>query len=533
LFARSVAPPQLLRFFADFELVAASEQPLPSVPGPFLYGREPDWSDLHQHMDIERRDNRSIKDLVDKRLADKYPPRLVLLADEAGVGKTTTLKRIAHDVATLGQPVLAVRTLSRIDIENAIECISGATASQILLVVDNLADHAEQIAELLQSPKISAQLVIFGAERAYRQEYLDVVLSGMRRFVVRLRPLIADECKQLLERYRRFGLVGDLFATKHPDEFSRRISDVPVAVAICQILNDFRPLDSIVESLWEASDPDDRLPYLCVSLAEYCYSAGLRYSILQAIMGPKRSLTRLLGQVPLRLTESASQAEFVVAVNAVISERILRRTARHDRKVLLTVFARLASALAPHVNRKAIMRRSPEARLAGRLFDSDKITRPFLGDTAEEFYISVQRDWEWNSRYWEQRALLQAESDLSKAIQFARHAVAIEAHPFPLTTLSKLLLKKMEQVQDERVATFGEAFEKLSKAIENEAIRSRISVHPFTTLLAGAARYLEIGGTLTLAQRATLLGYTAEARSRFPGDPQVEAAQRRLDSLMS
>jgi len=90
----------------------------------------------------------------------------------------------------------------------------------------------------------------------------------------------------------------------------------------------------------------------------------------------------------------------------------------------------------------------------------------------------------------------------------------------------------MEQSPDEGAAMFGEAFEKLSTAIESEAMRSRITVHPFSTLLAGSARYLELGGVLTLTQKATLSGYAAEARYRFPGDPLIEAVQRRLDSLM-
>lgn len=76
------------------------------------------------------------------------------------------------------------------------------------------------------------------------------------------------------------------------------------------------------------------------------------------------------------------------------------------------------------------MRRSPEARLAGRIFDADKIVKPLLGSAAEDFYVSVQKQWEWNSRYWEQRALLAADTDLHIALQYARYAVAIEFHPF-------------------------------------------------------------------------------------------------------
>ena len=90
------------------------------------------------------------------------------------------------------------------------------------------------------------------------------------------------------------------------------------------------------------------------------------------------------------------------------------------------------------------MRRSPEARLAGRLFDGDKIVKPLLDSAAEQFYVESQKLWEWNSRYWEQRALLKADSDLVTALRYAKQAVAIENHPFPLTTLAKLLLKTIE-----------------------------------------------------------------------------------------
>jgi hypothetical protein len=373
---------------------------------------------------------------------------------------------------------------------------------------------------------------VLAAERSYRAEYLNVVLEDLQRFAGHLKAFTLNESEQLLERYRRFGLVGDSFATKHPRDFARHNHKEPVAVQICQILNDFRPLEAIVESLWTASQQDDQLPYLCVALAQHCYSAGVRYSIVQAIMGPLKPVGRLMGKVPLRLAANAVQDDFVVAINATLADRILRRATLRDKTVLSAAFSGLARGLAPHVNRKAVMRRSPEARLAGRLFDADKVVKPLLGPDAEAFYVEVQKLWEWNSRYWEQRALLQAESDLLKGLQFARHAVAIERHPFPLTTLGKLLLQAMEDRPQERTTMFGEALETLSGAIENEVTRSRITVHPFTTLLAGTARYLEIGGTLTTDQKALLDGYRAEARSRFAGDTQIESSLRRLDAIV-
>ncbi len=533
LFSAGVTPAQLLRFFSDFELVAGTDRPTPSTPSAFMYGREPAWEDLQHHFDIERQDNADLKHFVDMASAPN-PRRLGILLDEAGTGKTTAIKRLAHDLAKSGKPVLSIRTLSRIDVNNAVVCLSHCTAPQVVLIADDFADHAEQVADLLESASITTRFLVVAAEREYRKEYIDVLLGGLGRFSGHLKLFSVNESEQLLEQYRRFGLVGDSFATRKPRDFANQIHREPVAIQVCQILNDFRPLERIVDSLWKAAEDGDRLPYVCVALAQYCYSAGIRYSILQAIMGPMKPVGRLMGRVPLRLVENAVQDDFVVAINATLAERVLRRTAERETDTLLSAFQGLARGLAPHVNRKAVMRRSPEARLAGRLFDADKVVKPLLGAAeAESFYVSVQKLWEWNSRYWEQRALLQAESDLSAGLQFARHAVAIERHPFPLTTLGKLLLREMELSPTERASVFDEAFETLSNAIESAVRLSRISVHPFSTLLTGVARYIEIGGTLTTEQRAILDGYRIEARSKFSGDPLVEGALRRLDADMS
>lgn len=529
LFSPSVTPAQLLRFFSDFELVAGADQPTPSAPSSFMYGREPDWRDLQQHFDIERADNADLRRFVDMTSAPNAR-RLGVLLDEAGTGKTTAIRRLAHDLAKSGLPVLSIRTLSRVDASNAIECLSQCTAPRVILIVDDFADHAEQVTDLMEATSITTRFVIMAAERGYRREYLDVLLEELPRIAGHLKSFSLNETEQLLEQYRRFGLVGDSFATRSPRDFAAQIHKEPIAIQVCRILNDFRPLERIVESLWLASQDEDRLPYLCVALAQYCYSAGVRYSILQAIMGPMKPIGRLMAQVPLRLAESAVHDDFVVAMNATLAERVLRRVADRENDILSAAFKGLARALAPHVNRKAVMRRSPEARLAGRLFDADKVVKPLLGSSAEEFYVSVQKLWEWNSRYWEQRALLKAESDLATGLQFARHAVAIEKHPFPLTTLGKLLLRAMESSPSGRSSVFDEAFEILSDAIESAVQRSRISVHPFGTLLKGAARYLEIGGVLSSEQRTTLNEYRTEARSRFSGDSMIEEALRRLDA---
>ena len=432
----------------------------------------------------------------------------------------------------MGKPVLALQTLSRIDTRVAIYCLSRLS-SQVLLVIDGIADHIEQVAELLAYQSVCSKVVVLGTERSYRKQYLDVVLGESQWNQLNLFPLTFNECEQLLERYRMFGLVGTPQATREPQNFANRIYNDPVAIAICRILNDFRPLEAIIESIVSSAANEHHLPYVCVALAQHCYSAGLRYSSLQAIAGLGNPISRMFDMVPLRLARNANDNEFVVTLNKTIGEQVLLRAVKQMKNTLREAFVQLASELAPHVNRKAIMLRSPEARLAARLFDADKIVKPLLGGAAEAFYIDTQKKWEWNSRYWEQRALLAADSDLETALQYARHAVAIEFHPFTLTTLAKILPMVMEAQIGERQRAFGEAFENLSAAIRSEKKTLRITVHPYVTLFAGTALYLEHEETLTPEQGKELLEFITDARNRLAKDRQLELALRRLNNNFS
>ena len=209
-------------------------------------------------------------------------------------------------------------------------------------------------------------------------------------------------------------------------------------------------------------------------------------------------------------------------------------------KLLLEVFVSLANAIAPRVNRSTIRQRSPEARLASRLFDYDQVTRPFLGDAAPSFYSATREAWQWNSRYWEQVALMhlakyQADPNsedgydaLHQAVQHARHAVSIETHPFTLTTLARVLVAQLDQEGMSLTATYQELFERLSSAIELERSWSPPTVHPFVVLFLGTRHYIARGGRLTGDQAQRMKGFISEAQRLFPRDPDVTEATTKV-----
>jgi hypothetical protein len=530
LFDDAVDKKDLLRFFSDFELVAAGDQPLPRAPTPFFYGREPTWVELHQHVDIFR----SAVDELASALEDHEDGSgsIVIVLGDPGVGKSTAVRRIAHTRALSGQPVFSVRTLAGLDLAAAERCLESLRA-RALLLVDRIADQASQIAELVSKPKVASQVSVLGAERAYRREYLELHFANLGASFVELPGFAEPDYEQLIERYRAFGLIGDPHALQAPRQFARRLTEDVVAVAVCRILNDWRPFDAIVDSLWEATSAPLRDAYLCVALAYHCHGAGLYYPIVQATSGPRAPVGKLLdAESPLRLTESIRETDYVVPINTAVAERLVLRISRSRPEKMQQVFVQLGASLAPYVNRRTIIARSPEARLAGRLFNADSVVRPLLASGAGAFYSAMQEAWEWNSRYWEQRALSELEQDLDLSLRYARHAVSVEHHPFPLTTLGKVLLVTMDADTALRDEAYAEAIEILREAIELERQKSRVSVHPFMSLISGTTRYLELGGSLSERQFQLVERYCNEAETRFRPDPQLERHLRALDEQL-
>lgn len=532
-----VFPPTLekaraLRFFVDFAIASAADLPPTTDLSRFFYGAEPTWDDIGRHLDIERRSNQVVMAEVLAAHAARTSPVLVVL-DDAATGKSTLIRRVAHDIAQQGNLVFTVKTFSKIDVQNANECFR-VLDRPCIVCVDDLAEHVDQVKDLRRATGTGHKITVLGCERRYRKDYIDIGLAEHDVRYLNIERFTRRELTQVVEQYRRLGLLGATTGLRTPEQFARALEGDAIAVSVCRILNDFRPLDRIAESLWAASDDTVRLAYLVVALARYCYWGGLRYHLLQAAVGQGTPINALTStDVPLRLIAHADNDEFIIPQSAVLSERLLRYLGRTNAPMMLRAFTALAECLAPYVNRRAIWARSPEARVTARLFDSDSVVRPLLGRLAAEFYENVKPRWDWNSRYWEQRALDTAADDLVTAIQFARHALAIEEHAYTLTTLSKLLLRSLGQVSVATTTTFAEAFAYLLRAIQHEAANARISVHPFMTLIGGTNNFLKRGGRLSEQQRQSLITHLNEARYKFRNDTRMTAAVAELDLLLA
>lgn len=223
--------------------------------------------------------------------------------------------------------------------------------------------------------------------------------------------------------------------------------------------------------------------------------------------------------------------DYVLPLHPVVGEQVIMFLARDRPEVLLDVFNRLASALAPYVSRKTIMDRTPEARLAGRLFSAENIVRVLLGRFGKNFYEEALSKWQWNSRYWEQLALFVQDGDLDLAIRHARHAVAIEEHPFTWTTLSSLLVRYMEKNRLTSASAFSEITSFLDKVFSYEETHGwNPTPHAYNVLFHAINSYTGFGGALGYEQKDWVVAIAEKCREYFKRD---NALQKSVDDALT
>lgn len=534
LFKSPLPAEEQLSFFTSFELVRPATQNPDGELSPFYFGRSARWSDLAASLDVPTNDELEFGAKARNIVSGNDPIIHILCAiSEPGSGKTTQIRRAAYNLAREGHVVFCLNSKSVFSPENTAKVLAAADRP-IVLVIDGIADHASALRSVITSLKTEKPLVILTADRDYRRDHIDRVLGDLSVEFLKISDWDADGYEKLLERLRKAGLLGNSDAVRYPTQFATRLLGDSIAIATCRALNNFRPLESILKSLWNDAPDAARRSFAIAALGEHCHAGGVFYPILESAYPNEDLADQLQFDCPLPLAYAEEDGDYVLPLHPVVADHLLRMLSREKASLLLDMFCRLADALSPYVNRRTAIERTAEARLAARLFNAERVARPLLGLLADDFYMKTRESWQWNSRYWEQRALFTQTSDIDTAIQYARHAVAIEGHPFPWTTLASLLAKKMEAIQAGHKPFYDEIYELLTLVFQAESARSwRPTPHPYAALFHATNVFLEQGGTLPPRQKDWIATQIQTSASIFPRDFKLNAAGTRILNRMN
>lgn len=493
-----VSEHESLKFSTDFRTIYFRKLAQNSKPSSFFYGSEPTENDINQHLDIERKNCFAIYSKILNDIQNKKKS-VQLIVDEPFSGKTTFLFRILEKLNTNGIHILKVVNNNRIDTVNSINCLAKI-GTPVIIWFDYIADRMTEVNDILAANL--SNVFIVGSTRNYR--YKQISSTSIADIVVHKPSIFSDdEYLRLIENYRTRGLVGEskLLSWKGVDLIKNDV----VGIAICRIMNDFRPLQSIITTLISDTTAENSKLYLYVALSQYCYAFGIDYKILQSIMGiPINQFVN--AEVPLKTVTNQYNSNYVICQNDVIAQSVLDIYKSTNNTLLFDIMVTLARAIAPFVNRKTIKIQTPEARLSKRLLNFNDVVSNFINSDSERFYLTVQTEWEWNSRYWEQRALAILQTDVDLALRYAKQAIAIEEHPYTLNTYATVLCEHMKCYPSDAEYYFDLILTNLETAISLEKRHSRLSVYPLMTLVTSTLNYCRNYHNLTRKQKDTIKG---------------------------
>jgi hypothetical protein len=478
-----------LQFYSDFQILKFTKMNRSSKPSTFFYGAEPTENDINQNLDIERGNTFDIYKYILQNIMDKRSNKLYIIKDEAYSGKTTFTLRLLERISANNINIIKIKNQNRIDKENTVRCLKNIIMPTVIWI-DNITDRMNEVNDILE--KDLPDVYIIGVCRNYRFQLIsDISIRPIEIFLPS--KFTPDELKNIINNYDRIGLTGD--KRMRGDDAVMEIINEPIGIAICRIMNDYRPLNKIVYSLINDSEEMLKLLFLYVSLIQYCYPVGIKLSILQSLINePARDY---IGKnTPLVLVYNKDDPTYIKTQNEFLANIFLDYYKEHGYKILYKAMIDLSKSFAPYVNRETIKLQTPEARASRRLLNFEDAVSKFISDDADEFYSVIQAEWDWNSRYWEQRALGILHFDMERSLRYARHAVSIEEHPYTLNTLATVLHEHMKNDNGKAVYYFEEIIHILDRAITKERTRSRVTVYPLTTLLSSVQTFLRQGNNI-------------------------------------
>jgi hypothetical protein len=487
----------------------------------FLLGAELDWGTIEANLDTRRDIYLDLEKQVSASLDNNI--RLFLIFDQLGSGKSSILRRLAYKMAKRERFVFMFTGKELIEEKDCAK-ILNSIGSPVFIFVDNIADHTSYINEILKSTS-KPDVIFVGTERSYRRNYVEDAFPGEDVAIVDSQlALRSGEAERLIQSHQNEGLSasGNLSSNKLR-EFAKEITDDCIAVATCRIQNNFYSFDKIVTGLVRECSRSELKTFLLVAVSRHCYAGGIHKSVLLEAAGSSGQYITQNMRAKLPMVFSNMNHGFVLPSQSVVADRVISIIRRDNPELLFETMTALAISLSPMVNRQQIRARSPASKLAGGLLDFDRVVKRFIDQYAERFYDEIKSNWDWNARYWEQRALLCLDrflvskddrGKLAEAIQNARYAFSIEQHPLSLTTLAKMLFAAVDMELDQQGEIFREGWILINESINIESRWTNIRSTVFVVCFKGVLSFVRNGGLLDGEQAERLRDILAITHSR-------------------
>ena len=479
--------PKVARFLQQFIDLRQYQPNRDARTRNFYAGYEPQWRNILDEDDalLETTEN-SLSTIRSIASQEKYAQSIHVLSGASGTGKSTGLLRVASQFIADGRPTFQFRGEEDLDVDATIQWLERM--QETVLIFDGCADFADSIGDLAEACESSSiRLLAVGAERTRRQRIIEQKIAN--RFlhlspVYEYRLLSDKDIDSLVDKLSLRRRLGRITRRNRPHQLnyfrsfaSRRLFEGMANLEggrgfQARIRENYRLVsDESVKRLYAACSVAYELGYP-VPLGISSKIAGLTSTQLEASLVSDEQEIMLIDRNGVRPPHRITAG--------MIVESALSRDERFN------AMRSLMLALAPHIDITAIVNLTRPYRLLRRLMDQESIMRLVGSDLGRILYEVIQDAYDWNGRYWDQRALFESElGNHAQARSYAEHSLKTHHHPFALNTLGTVLGRMA--VQDGDIEVLREAIRNLEYARDHR--RWDASEHPYVTFFSTMVRF--------------------------------------------
>lgn len=484
----------------------------------YLVGQEPTWSDLISGRIIAREgDNDIFKHAIDSieqtnaaRTTQDAEAHVILITGTAGTGKSSTMRRLAYQVAAEGNPV------GWIDVDTEIAphtLVNAARDSKFfpVLFIDDVDRYGQTspglLRDLARSPGIFLVVASLRSSKVAELES-DPALARANKCLFTMASLSDGDISGLLEVLDRERRLGEL-AGLPPQERVRRLQGYAgrqLLVAMIEATSG-RKLEEKVCSEWTDLPPASKMLYAMIAVATTLRYRVSESELLLASDAPSapaipQELKRLWQtNIVIRDKENLR----IRARHRVIAERLFDELQRQHQNTLAEAIQRLGYSVATGIG-PATPEGTAPFRFLKTLMNHDFLSRVLgLHGARDVFQKLAEPLAGWNHHYWLQRGSLEVEvGDIREAENSLAQARSIAPHDgFVETEYAYMLVKK---AISERSATSAPRLFAEGMSLLREQTRSgkRKDPHPFHIIAKQSIVWSRLGGLNPTQQRDLL-----------------------------
>lgn len=439
LLPASVNPNEARKFGQQFKPLRGDNVGRVPPRQDYYAGDEPLWADIVSGKDAPLSFSRQAVEKLREEMRNGVS--VVGIFGDAGCGKTSTLLRVARDVSPL--PAYLFRGDDDVDVEACLACVSRRPA---VLLFDDAADINVGIGEIARKAReLRLSLGIVFAERNKRKKGMLPSFRAQNDILyIDHSELTVSDAIAVVERRRaakRLGAFGStptsdlrkLIINKHHGSLLSALAEIDIGVGF----------DARLNELGAAVDARENVRELVFAIAQthrWGYPLPLHFATAASGVATEK-IVEYCADDGLLSDILFIERRGVRFRHRVLAERLFERTREYG--LMASVAKSLVIAMSPVVNPEAIRAKSYAHRICKVLMERRSVYATLGGDVdkARQWYADIEPYFGWNSRFWEQRALLELEAhSYSAAYSFARAAIDKESHAFPLTTFGTTCL---------------------------------------------------------------------------------------------